>query len=157
MGHYRHESFRFGEYRRTLPPLPYLTDFHPQSRFANLHPGGINVLLDEEVAGQDATKVFFGLHRHEVLVKPAYARLQIGTIKGESESILAPQPGDISKVPYAEPTWLTPGYYSPYFSESHKKLQTAMRKFTDEVIYPDAQACEENGKRISQSVLDAMA
>jgi cytochrome b involved in lipid metabolism len=92
--------------------------FHPQSRFANLHPGGINVLLDEEVAGQDATKVFFGLHRHEVLVKPAYARLQIGTIKDENESILAPQPGDLSKVPYAEPTWLTSGYYSPYFKEA---------------------------------------
>jgi cytochrome b involved in lipid metabolism len=92
--------------------------FHLQSRFANLHPGGINVLLDEEVAGQDATKVFFGLHRHEVLVKPAYARLQIGTIKDETETILAPQPGDLSKVPYAEPTWLTPGYYSPYFKEA---------------------------------------
>jgi hypothetical protein len=32
-----------------------------------------------------------------------------------------------------------------------------MRKFVDEIIYPDAQACEENGKRISQEVVDAMA
>ena len=32
-----------------------------------------------------------------------------------------------------------------------------MRKFVDEVIYPDAQAREEDGKRPSQSVLDAMA
>jgi hypothetical protein len=31
------------------------------------------------------------------------------------------------------------------------------RKFVDEVIYPDAQLCEENGKRFSQSVADAMA
>jgi hypothetical protein len=27
----------------------------------------------------------------------------------------------------------------------------------DTVIYPDAQACEENGKRFSQSVVDLMA
>lgn len=26
-------------------------------------------------------------------------------------------PGDISQVPYAEPTWLNDGYYSPYFKE----------------------------------------
>lgn len=32
-----------------------------------------------------------------------------------------------------------------------------MRKFVDEVLYPDAQLCEENGKRASKSVLDAMA
>lgn len=75
------------------------------------------MLLDEEVAGQDATKIFFSLHRHEVLQKPAYARLQIGTIKDETEHILARVPGEISTVPYAEPTWLTKGYFSPYFKE----------------------------------------
>ena len=32
-----------------------------------------------------------------------------------------------------------------------------MRKFVDEVLYPDAQACEENGKRASKEVLAAMA
>jgi len=32
-----------------------------------------------------------------------------------------------------------------------------MRKFIDEVIYPDAQACEESGKRASKEVLQAMA
>ncbi|KAG8765928.1 hypothetical protein FRC15_006690, partial [Serendipita sp. 397] len=127
------------------------------SRFANLHPGGLNVLLDEEVAGQDATKIFYSLHRHEVLTKPGYMRLQIGTLKDEQPTILALQPGALSSVPYAEPTWLTAGYFSPYFNESHKALQRAMRKFVDEIIYPDAQAREEDGKRISQSVVDAMA
>jgi len=127
------------------------------SRFANLHPGGLTVLLDEEVAGQDATKIFYSLHRHEVLQKPGYARLQIGQLKDESEMIISRVPGEISPVPYAEPTWLTKGYYSPYFSESHRNLQKAFRHFVDEIIYPDAQACEENGKRASQSVIDAMA
>jgi hypothetical protein len=70
-----------------------------------------------EVAGQDCTKIFYSLHRQEVLTKPAYARLQIGVIKDEKETIMTPQPGALSKVPYAEPTWLTNGYYSPYFSE----------------------------------------
>lgn len=32
-----------------------------------------------------------------------------------------------------------------------------MRTFVDEVIYPDAQACEESGKRASKEVLSAMA
>ena len=32
-----------------------------------------------------------------------------------------------------------------------------MRKFIDEVVYPDAQLCEENGKRASKQVLEAMA
>ncbi len=27
------------------------------------------------------------------------------------------------QVPYAEPTWLTPEFKSPYYSESHKVLQ----------------------------------
>ncbi|KAG8817005.1 hypothetical protein FRC18_000732, partial [Serendipita sp. 400] len=132
------------------------------SRFAALHPGGLHVLFDEEVAGQDATKIFYSLHRHEVLQKPSYARLQIGVIRGEEEDTdriigTTSLPGELSLVPYGEPTWLTKGYSSPYFSESHRKLQAAFRKFVDEIIYPDAQLCEENGKRASQSVLDAMA
>lgn len=32
-----------------------------------------------------------------------------------------------------------------------------MRKFVEEVIRPDAQLCEENGKRASKAVLEAMA
>jgi hypothetical protein len=82
-----------------------------------MHPGGLAALTDEEVAGQDATEQFFALHRFEVLTKPQYQRLIIGTIEGEEPSMRVPQIGDISKVPYAEPTWLTEGYYSPYFSE----------------------------------------
>ncbi|PVF95961.1 acyl-CoA dehydrogenase NM domain-like protein [Serendipita vermifera] len=127
------------------------------SRFANLHPGGITVLLDEEVAGQDATKIFYSLHRHEVLAKPSYARLQIGSIQDEQETIFSHVPGELSVIPYGEPTWLSKGYHSPYFKESHRALQKVFRKFVDEVIYPDAQLCEENGKRFSQSVADAMA
>jgi hypothetical protein len=41
----------------------------------------------------------------------------IGTIKDEEALVVPPGPGEVSLVPYAEPTWLTPGYYSPYFKE----------------------------------------
>ncbi|KZT07676.1 acyl-CoA dehydrogenase NM domain-like protein [Laetiporus sulphureus 93-53] len=127
------------------------------TKFKNLHPGGSSVLLAEEIPGQDATEAFYGLHRHEVLEKPQYARLQIGTIAGETGQLLKPEPGSLSKVPYAEPTWLSDGYYSPYFKESHRRLQDAMRKFVDEVVYPDAIAREEDGKRPSVSVVKKMA
>jgi hypothetical protein len=61
------------------------------------------------------------------------------------------------QVPYGEPTWATPEFKSPYYKESHKAVLKAMRKFTDEVLTPDAQACEESGKRASKQVLEAMA
>ena len=69
-------------------------------------------------AGQDATEVFFSLHRYEVLERPQYKRLQVGVIQGEEAQVFASiNNGQISKVPYAEPTWLTEGYHSPYFTD----------------------------------------
>ncbi|KII89880.1 hypothetical protein PLICRDRAFT_569432 [Plicaturopsis crispa FD-325 SS-3] len=126
------------------------------SRFATLHPGGPTVLYDEEIAGHDATEAFFSLHRLEVLQKPQYARLKIGTIEGEEEQIRPRAPGALSTVPYAEPTWLSKGYHSPYYKESHRRFQAAFRKFIDEVVLPDAMAREEDGKRPSQYVFDEM-
>ncbi|GLB40176.1 putative acyl-CoA dehydrogenase, N-terminal domain [Lyophyllum shimeji] len=126
------------------------------SRFVNLHPGGKSVLLEPDVAGQDATEQFYGLHRHEVLEKPQYQRLQIGVIAGEKPRLHGRIAGEISDVPYAEPTWLQPGFYSPYFTENHRQFQKAVRKFMDEWVYPDAIAREADGKRPSQSVIDKM-
>ncbi len=99
-----------------------------------MHPGGASVLHDEDVgtslsrihrrvtsdhrtAGQDATEAFYSLHLTEVLERPQYKRLQIGVVAGEEPSIKAHGIGDLSKVPYGEPTWLTAGYFSPYFSD----------------------------------------
>jgi len=100
--------------------------------------------------------VFFGLHRHEVLLKPQYARLQIGKIQGQEEVVKPPLPGEISAVPYAEPTWLNKGFHSPYYSDGHRRFHRAARKFFMEVVYPDATKCEESGKRISQDVVDKL-
>ena len=107
-------------------------------------------------AGKDATEAFFGLHRHEVLLRPQYARLQIGTVAGQKEFVKAKPAGEYSGVPYAEPAWLSPGYHSPYYTDGHRRFQKEMRKFFEEVVYPDALKCEENGKRISQEVVDKL-
>lgn len=107
-------------------------------------------------AGQDATEQFYSLHLKEVLERAQYKRLIIGTVAGEEPSIASRTLGAISKVPYAEPTWLTSGYHSPYYSEvgasvstradasntviqNHRKFQQAMRAFTDEWVVPDAE------------------
>lgn len=64
--------------------------------------------------------------------------------------------GESSQVPYGEPAWLSPGYHSPYYNESHRKFQKAVRKFFEEVVYPDAVKHEDDGKRISQDVVDKL-
>ncbi|KAJ6516394.1 acyl-CoA dehydrogenase/oxidase [Mycena sanguinolenta] len=127
------------------------------SKFANLHPGGSNVLYADGIAGQDATQAFFGLHRLEVLQRPQYARLQIGTIQGQEPVIKPLAPGEVSKVPYAEPTWLSAGFKSAFYTEGHRKFHKAVRTFFMEVVHPAAIQCEENGKRIPQEVVDKMA
>ncbi|KIM39787.1 hypothetical protein M413DRAFT_183488 [Hebeloma cylindrosporum] len=126
------------------------------SRFKAMHPGGLSVLLDPEVAGKDATEAFYSLHRHEVLQKPQYLRLRVGFIEGEKPRIHNRIDGELSKVPYAEPTWLAEGYHSPYFTDGHRKFQKAVRLFFDTVVSEDALEREADGKRPSQSVIDKM-
>jgi len=69
-------------------------------------------------AGKDATEAFYGLHRHDVITRPQYARLQIGTIEGEKSVIHGRVIGELSNVPYAEPTWLADGFHSSYYTEA---------------------------------------
>lgn len=121
--------------------------------FIDAHPGGASVLLQS--AGKDATTDFYNLHRQEVLQK--YASLCIGTLSGEKSQVIEQHPGDLSLVPYAEPTWLTPIFKSPYYNESHRRLQKAMRVFTDTHIWPEAQEKERDGTPISQELIDKMA
>ncbi|KDR76298.1 hypothetical protein GALMADRAFT_67494 [Galerina marginata CBS 339.88] len=117
------------------------------SKFVGMHPGGRSALLDEEVAGKDATEAFFSLHRYEVLQKPQYKRLHIGSVVGQAQQIFPRGVGELSKVPYAEPTWMTPGFSSPYYKESHRNLLLAFRKFVEEILVPDAELREADGKR----------
>jgi alkylation response protein AidB-like acyl-CoA dehydrogenase len=109
----------------------------------------------KQVAGTDATEAFYNLHRQEVLQK--YDNLCIGTISGESSKVIPHKAGDLSVVPYGEPTWLTPQFKSPYYNESHRRLQKAVRKFVDEEVYPVAQECEREGNTIPQELIDKMS
>ncbi|KAJ7727295.1 acyl-CoA dehydrogenase/oxidase, partial [Mycena maculata] len=125
------------------------------SKFASVHPGGLAVLLDREIAGQDATDNFYELHRTEVLSR--FAHLQIGTIKGEQPEIKSHVSGSLSAVPYAEPTWLSEGYHTPYYKDHHRRFRAAVREFVEEVVFPDAQVCERDGGKPSQKIFDEMA
>lgn len=123
------------------------------SDFLDAHPGGEAVL--RQVAGTDATAAFYNLHRHEVLAR--YADMAIGSIAGEKQSVVARAAGELSRVPYAEPLWLNPAFKSPYFRDSHKRLQKAIRKFTDEVALPVALEHEASGEYMPQSLIDKFA
>ena len=121
--------------------------------FVDAHPGGTVVL--QQVAGQDATAAFYNLHRQEVLNK--YETLCIGTVEGEKPEVIVQRPGDLCPVPYAEPLWLRPEFYSPYYNESHRALQKAMRLFVDTHISPEAQQKEADGTYVSQELIQKMA
>lgn len=123
------------------------------SEFIDAHPGGSVVL--NQVAGQDATQAFFNLHRYEVLQK--YSNLCLGTVQGETPEVIDPQPGDLSQVPYGEPLWLTPQFRTPYFKDSHRRLQKAMRTFVETDVMPEAHEKERDGTFISQGLIDKMA
>lgn len=130
------------------------TSVYDLSKFSDLHPGGSNVLLNSDVAGKDSTKIFFGLHRAEVLQR--YQRLKIGTIKGESSEYILPSIGANSPVPYGEPLYLRAGFSSPYYKESHYALQKAARAFFDEFIKPEALEHEESGERPTKELISKM-
>jgi predicted heme/steroid binding protein len=111
------------------------------SDFIDAHPGGSVVLA--QIAGTDSTEAFYNLHRHEVLQK--YSSLCLGEVEGEKSEVIDPQPGDLSTVPYAEPLWLKPESASPYYKDSHRRLQKAMRKFVDVHVTPEAREKEDDG------------
>ena len=122
--------------------------------FLDAHPGGSVVL--SQIAGKDATTEFYNLHRQEVLEKYKDSLL-VGTVAGETPEVVEREVGRLSPVPYAEPLWLRPEFKSPYFNESHRKLQRAVREFTEKYIGPEAEEKEKDGSIISQGLIDRMA
>jgi hypothetical protein len=128
------------------------TSVYDLTEFAAAHPGGEAVLL--QIAGTDCTSDFYNLHRHEVIQK--YQHLKIGSVASETPSILAQNPGDLSLVPFGEPTWLMPQFKSSYYKDSHRVLQKAMRVFVDTYITPEAAEKEKSGEFISDELLKRM-
>ncbi|BGO97423.1 Acyl-CoA dehydrogenase [Rhodotorula toruloides] len=133
-------------------------DVYDLSRFTDIHPGGAGVLLASDIAGKDASEAFFSLHRSSVLAK--YKRLIIGKLDSDasasSTKYVLPLDGELSPVPYAEPSWLVPSYKSPYFKDSHRRLQKAMRKFFDENVKAEAREFELSGERPTQKLVELM-
>eukprot|EP00929_Paragymnodinium_shiwhaense_P084224 TRINITY_DN45014_c0_g4_i1.p1 TRINITY_DN45014_c0_g4~~TRINITY_DN45014_c0_g4_i1.p1 ORF type:complete len:517 (+),score=91.66 TRINITY_DN45014_c0_g4_i1:76-1626(+) len=118
-------------------------DVYDVTKFAKLHPGGRQALLD--VAGRDATEHFYALHRAEVLEK--YARLRKGRLGDAAEAGKGATDlfASVSEVPFAEPSYMQ-GYHSPYFKESHAKLRQTLRQFFAKEARAEALECEETGK-----------
>ncbi len=50
-----------------------------------------------------------------------------------------------SKAPFAEPTWLGT-LASPYYNDSHRRLQRAVRTYLEENVIPNVEEWEENGE-----------
>ena len=111
------------------------------TKFAALHPGGELLILEH--AGKDSTDIFYAYHRQEVLTK--YEKFKIGSIKGESPKIIYETPTSISKVPYAESSYMQ-GFHSPYYNNSHIEFRKAVREFVRTKIEPDAEVMDTQGK-----------
>lgn len=107
--------------------------------FASGHPGGEIALLEH--AGKDVTKLFYSLHRHEVLEK-RLRRLKVGEVKGFDPKDAPPSWKDISLVPYAEIDMEN----SPYWNDSHKRFRKVLREWLwDEGIAEWSEEAEMSG------------
>merc|ERR1712028_179493 len=125
------------------------------SKFAELHPGG--ELIIYEYSGKDASEVFWGLHRAEVLQKFG-TKMLVGRMEGfdaPDEDDLIVSREDFSEVPYAEPAWVR-GRYSPYYNEGHREDRAAIRKFIHEELREEAEKGEASNKPPSKKVFKKM-
>lgn len=130
-------------------------DVYDVSKFAALHPGGEQMLL--EYAGQDVTQAFYGMHRHEVLLKhgPKLLVGRLETAEERSEDNRIRGPGELSGVPYCEPpAWQ--GAFSPYHTPAHIELRKTVRKWLDENVRAEAEAGELSGKKPSLELFRKM-
>ncbi|GAA5908234.1 hypothetical protein JCM6882_006777 [Rhodosporidiobolus microsporus] len=128
--------------------------------FLDDHPGGKKILLN--MAGKDATDKFRQFHSKKVLEKTA-APFLIGRIgeegdqatdveeavenkieekveKAEEEEEDTTYYGDL--VPFGDPSWYQ-DWASPYYNDSHRKVRSALRQFTDTYLTPNAHAWDE--------------
>ena len=121
------------------------------TKFANFHPGG-KAFIDS-VAGQDATEKFYAFHRGDILQGLA-AKYVIGTVStppSKRKATVVLQPGELSKVPYAEPSAFQ-GLPSPFYNESHHRFRRDLRKFFDDEVMPDAVSNDARGAHPSEDL-----
>jgi alkylation response protein AidB-like acyl-CoA dehydrogenase/predicted heme/steroid binding protein len=120
------------------------------TKFLRAHPGGGQVIL--EAAGRDVTEEFFTFHKKDVLAKYS-GKFRIGVLDGYSPVIepVLPSPVFDTFTPFAETPFVR-GWRSPYFTESHKHMRLAIRKFVDEHIVPDLEYMHERGEDPSEEL-----
>ncbi|KAJ1634464.1 acyl-CoA dehydrogenase/oxidase [Pavlovales sp. CCMP2436] len=112
------------------------------TKFAAMHPGGDRFLL--ELAGHDATRMFYSLHRKEVLEKFG-EQLLVGTLAGSEPQADPDSNPLLSRVPFAENLWQREAHSSPYYTDSHRRFQQAVRGFMRE-IQSEADQSETEGR-----------
>jgi len=107
------------------------------STYIDMHPGGEVVM--RQLAGNDVTDEFYGLHRQDVLKK--YKRLIIGKLETAETSLRGDTKDarhSYDKIPYASIAAFQ-GHNSPYYTDSHRKFLAAVRQFVSDEIMPIAQ------------------
>ncbi|BGP24446.1 hypothetical protein JCM10295v2_003359 [Rhodotorula toruloides] len=130
------------------------------TKFLDDHPGGKKILLKQ--GGKDATDQFNNFHSKSVLEKTAKPFL-IGRVGDEANQgtdaeeavenkVEDEAPTQVEEeedttyfgdlVPFGDPFWYQ-DWASPYYKDSHRKLRSAMRAFTDEYLTPNAMAWDD--------------
>jgi len=121
------------------------------TKFLSQHPGGEKILYD--VAGTDATKQFFEVHRLDVLKKLG-PKLLVGDLEGGKVLYNRP-PEVISEILYAEnPVWQ--GFNSPYYNESHLRFKKAMRALAERFFGLKTESLANAGRLHSKKVWRAI-
>jgi alkylation response protein AidB-like acyl-CoA dehydrogenase/predicted heme/steroid binding protein len=129
-------------------------DVYDLSKFYAMHPGGEEVL--REFYGKDATEAFYGLHRHEALEKYA-PKLVIGRIEGGANPPMRMETAsDISEVPFAEAPFFR-GEASPVWKPEHIEFRKEIRRWIQDNLREEAEACELSGDAPSDACFKKLA
>jgi len=124
--------------------------FH-MNKFLSAHPAGSKIITD--LAGKDATNQFFTFHRQDIL-KKYMKSLYVGDLEGAKPQFMRPSPL-VSEIPMAEHGMMQ-GYASPYYNDSHKRFQKAVRKWVIDNVEPKIESITKMGKEPSRKMFKKM-